>query len=88
MSWLCRPETLRKWMVEKVYGVSAAEKLPAFISVGSSAHAITELIQIDGSPHDWFEEQGPRCTLVIFIMTPPVHLWRSRFSFQKRPALT
>lgn len=26
-----------------------------------------ELIQIDGSPHDWFEERGPRCTLIVFI---------------------
>ena len=26
-----------------------------------------ELVQIDGSPHDWFEERGPRCTLIIFI---------------------
>jgi len=26
-----------------------------------------ELIQIDGSPHDWFEGRGPRCTLLVFI---------------------
>jgi len=26
-----------------------------------------ELIQIDGSPHDWFERRGPRCTLIVFI---------------------
>jgi hypothetical protein len=26
-----------------------------------------ELVQIDGSPHDWFEARGPRCTLVAFI---------------------
>jgi transposase len=26
-----------------------------------------ELIQIDGSPHNWFEERGPRCTLLVFI---------------------
>jgi len=26
-----------------------------------------ELIQIDGSPHDWFEERGPRCVLIVFI---------------------
>ena len=23
-----------------------------------------ELVQIDGSPHDWFEGRGPRCTLI------------------------
>ncbi len=26
-----------------------------------------ELIQIDGSPHDWFEGRGPRCALIVFI---------------------
>jgi transposase len=26
-----------------------------------------ELIQIDGSPHDWFEGRGRRCTLIVFI---------------------
>jgi hypothetical protein len=26
-----------------------------------------ELIQIDGSPHDWFEGCGPRCTLIVLI---------------------
>src|SRR5487761_2735230 len=26
-----------------------------------------ELIQIDGSPHAWFEDRGPRCTLIVFI---------------------
>jgi transposase len=26
-----------------------------------------ELIQIDGSPHDWLEKRGPRCTLIVFI---------------------
>lgn len=26
-----------------------------------------ELIQIDGSVHHWFEERGPRCTLLVFV---------------------
>lgn len=26
-----------------------------------------ELIQIDGSPHDWFEGRRPPCTLIVFI---------------------
>ena len=28
---------------------------------------IGELVQIDGSDHAWFEERGPRCTLLVFI---------------------
>jgi transposase len=26
-----------------------------------------ELIQIDGSPHDWFEGRAPKCTLLVFV---------------------
>ena len=26
-----------------------------------------ELVQIDGSPHRWFEERGPACTLLVFM---------------------
>jgi len=28
---------------------------------------VGELIQLDGSDHDWFEGRGPRCVLVIYI---------------------
>jgi transposase len=28
---------------------------------------IGELIQIDGSPHDWFEGRAPKCTLLVFV---------------------
>lgn len=26
-----------------------------------------ELVQIDGSPHAWFEERGPKCCLLVYI---------------------
>lgn len=26
-----------------------------------------ELVQIDGSPHEWFEDRGPHCCLIVFI---------------------
>lgn len=25
------------------------------------------MVQLDGSPHNWFEKRGPRCTLLVFI---------------------
>ncbi len=28
---------------------------------------VGELVQIDGSPHRWFEERAPACTLLVFI---------------------
>ena len=39
-----------------------------------------ELIQIDGSPHDWFEGRGPRCTLIVFIDDATGRLTALRFS--------
>jgi hypothetical protein len=40
----------------------------------SSAHPMRErracfgeLVQLDGSDHAWFEERGPRCTLLVYI---------------------
>ena len=26
-----------------------------------------ELVQIDGSPHDWFKDRAPRCSLIVLI---------------------
>lgn len=39
-----------------------------------------ELIQIDGSPHDWFEGRGPRCTLIVFIDDATGRLTDLRFA--------
>ena len=38
-----------------------------------------ELIQIDGSPHPWFEGRGPRCTLIVFIDDATSRLTALRF---------
>lgn len=39
-----------------------------------------ELIQIDGSPHDWFEGRAPRCTLIVFIDDATGRLTTLRFA--------
>ena len=39
-----------------------------------------ELIQIDDSPHDWFEGRGPRCTLIVFIDDATSRLTALRFA--------
>lgn len=38
-----------------------------------------ELIQIDGSPHDWFEGRAPRCCLLVFIDDATSELTALRF---------
>jgi transposase len=39
-----------------------------------------ELIQIDGSPHDWFEGRAPRCNLTVFIDDATSRLMALHFS--------
>jgi len=39
-----------------------------------------ELIQIDGSPHDWFEGRGDYCTLLVFIDDATGRLTQLRFA--------
>ena len=38
-----------------------------------------EMIQIDGSPHDWFEGRGDYCTLLVFIDDATGRLTQLRF---------
>lgn len=38
-----------------------------------------EMIQVDGSEHDWFEGRGPRCTLMAFIDDATSRLLLARF---------
>ena len=38
-----------------------------------------ELIQIDGSPHDWFEGRAPKCTLLVLIDDATGQLMHLRF---------
>ena len=38
-----------------------------------------EMIQIDGSPHDWFEGRGAYCTLLVFIDDATSQLTQLRF---------
>lgn len=46
MDWLCRPKLCASGWLKKVYGVSDAEKLPAFINVGNGAHAMANLFRL------------------------------------------
>lgn len=59
-------ETLRNWMIEG--GLWRAGKRRGHAHPPRPRRPrLGELVQIDGSPHDWFEGRGPRCTLIAFI---------------------
>jgi transposase len=60
-------ETLRRWMVEAGLWRVAKGRRQTLHPPRLRRSRVGELIQIDGSPHDWFEGRGPRCTLIAFI---------------------
>lgn len=73
-------ETLRKWMIEDELWVPRSRK-PARIHQNRVRRPRAgELIQIDGSPHDWFEGRAPRCTLIVFIDDATSRLMALRFA--------
>ena len=60
-------ETLRQWMIQgEIWQAKRARRKRVF-QLRERRAAQGELVQIDGSPHDWLEDRGPRCTLIAFI---------------------
>jgi len=60
-------ETLRKWMMADGLWKGKQRNKAAIHPSRPRRSRRGELVQIDGSPHDWFEGRGPSCTLIVFI---------------------
>lgn len=60
-------ETLRGWMKEAGLWLVKRKAKRVVHGLRERRARFGELVQIDGSPHDWFEGRGARCTLVAFI---------------------
>lgn len=59
-------ETLRGWRQAKGVTHFRRRKRPHRAWRARKAH-VGELVQLDGSHHDWFEGRGPRCVLMAYI---------------------
>jgi len=60
-------ETLRKWMIEKGLWKGKKRKDIRLHQSRKRRPRFGELVQIDGSHHDWFEGRRPKCCLLVFI---------------------
>ena len=60
-------ETLRQWMIAEGLWKPKKRKAARIHQRRPRRPCPGELVQIDGSPHDWFEGRGPCCTLIVFI---------------------
>ncbi len=60
-------ESVRRLMItERLWKPKCAKKPPVY-QMRERRACFGELVQIDGSDHDWFEGRGPRCTLLVYI---------------------
>lgn len=59
-------ETLRKEMIKENIWIRKKRKIKYRIR-RERRPFFGEMVQIDGSPHDWFEGRAPKCTLLVFI---------------------
>ena len=60
-------ESLRQLMIADDLWVPKQRKTNRVFQLRPRRERFGELIQIDGSPHDWFEGRSDSCTLIVFI---------------------
>jgi transposase len=72
-------ETLRRWMIEDGLWTPRAERRGRVQQPRRRRDCLGELIQIDGCDHEWFEERGPRCVLLVYVDDATGRLMELRF---------
>jgi len=60
-------ETLRGWMIEAGLWQAKRRRAKRVHLLRERRAALGELVQIDGSHHDWFEGRSAKCCLIAFI---------------------
>lgn len=60
-------ESVRKIMIEEGLWKPRKIKQPVIHQLRERRACFGELVQIDGSPHDWFEGRAEPCVLLVFI---------------------
>ena len=60
-------ESVRRIMIEEGMWKPKRAKKPSAHQMRERRACFGEMVQIDGSDHAWFEERGPKCTLLVYI---------------------
>jgi len=60
-------ETTRKLMIQNGVWIPHKKKCPVIHQQRKRRARCGELVQIDGSPHAWFEDRGDPCVLISFV---------------------
>ena len=72
-------ETLRKWMAGAGIWLTRDKRAARAHQPRHRRACLGELVQIDGSPHAWFEERGPACSLLVYVDDATGTLMELRF---------
>lgn len=73
-------ETLRSWMTQAGLWSPKTRKARRAHPPRQRRASRGELVQIDGSHHDWFEGRSPKCCLIAFIDDATGQVLGARFS--------
>lgn len=73
-------ETVRHWMKNAGLWLTRKQRVPRPHQPRERRACLGELIQIDGSPHAWFEERGPDCSLLVYVDDATGRLMELRFA--------
>ena len=60
-------ETLRLWMIDAGLWVPRLQRRRRPYQPRYRRSCLGELVQIDGCEHAWFEDRGPKCTLLVYV---------------------
>lgn len=60
-------ETVRKLLIDAGLWKTRSQRLKRAYQPRNRRECFGELIQIDGSEHRWFEDRGPKCSLLVFV---------------------
>lgn len=72
-------ETLRGWMIEDGLWTPKKRRVKRAHSPRARRACLGELVQIDGSHHDWFEARAAKCCLIAFIDDATSRVLGARF---------
>lgn len=72
-------DTLRRAMITEGIWQPKRRRKPRIHQMRERRATEGELVQVDGSPHAWFEDRGDRCTLLVYIDDATSKLKHARF---------
>jgi transposase len=73
-------ETLRRWMIDAGLWVPRSQRRRRVHQPRQRRSCLGELVQIDGCEHAWFEDRGPKSTLLVYVDDATGRLMELRFA--------